>query len=115
LDNSTTTCGDESDFTITCSDNGAANTEANLIGNYMMDPRNPSYQVPVANADASFVIDLNGHGSITNATCAGAASASNVGSSYTCDFSDNNGQLSYFGFNGEISLGLTNYVGPDLG
>ena len=74
----------------------------------MMDPRNPSYQVPVANADANFVMDLSAHGTITNATCNGGAEAVYTGSTYSCDFSGNNGDLSYFAFNGGVS-GQSNF------
>ena len=73
----------------------------------MMDPRNPSYQVPVANADANFVMDLSAHGTITNATCHGSGSWF-TGSTYSCDFSGNNDGLSYFAFNGMVS-GQSNF------
>ena len=108
VDNSTAICGTDADVTITCVDNGAPTTTANLVGNFMMDPRNPSYQVPVANADANFVMDLSAHGTITNATCHGSGEAANTGSTYSCDFSGNNGDLSYFAFNGGVS-GQSNF------
>ena len=73
----------------------------------MMDPRNPSYQVPVANGDENFVMDLTLHGSVNNVTCNGAP-ATNTGSSYSCDFSGSTSTLSYFAFNGELN-GQSNF------
>jgi len=92
LDNST--CGTAADVSISCVDNGAANDQANLIGNFIMDPRQTSFQVPVANHDGAFTYDASAFAPTTNATC------EDVGSNFACDATGENGDLFYFGFNG---------------
>jgi hypothetical protein len=94
LDNST--CGTAADVSITCVDNGAADATANLVGNFIMDPRQTSFQVPVANHEGNgpFAYNAEDFEPITNATC------EESGSSLACDFGGENGDLAYFGFNG---------------
>lgn len=99
MDNST--CGTAADITITCVDNGAADATPNLVGNFVMDPRQTSFGVPVANGDENFAIDLGKFGAITNMTQGPCAEAQvSTGSVYSCDLSANNGDLAYFEFNG---------------
>nr|CAC83965.1 Oikosin 7B protein [Oikopleura dioica] len=98
LDNST--CGEAADITVSCSDNGMADSRANLIGNFAFAPDNNSFQVPVANADASFAVDLSAFGALANQTCNGAA-MSTSGSSMACAF-DGVADVAYFGFNSEV-------------
>jgi hypothetical protein len=98
MDNST--CGTDADVTITCTDNGSADTTANLIGNYIMDPRQTSFQVAVANHDGAFAFDATAHNPTTNSTC------EDVGGSFSC-VAEGNGDLWYFGFNGKA--GNTNF------
>nr|CAC83966.1 Oikosin 7C protein [Oikopleura dioica] len=98
LDNST--CGEAADITVSCSDNGSADSTANLIGNFAFAPDNNSFQVPVANADASFAVDLSAFGALANQTCNGAAMTTS-GSSIACAF-DGVADVAYFGFNSEV-------------
>lgn len=95
MDNST--CGTQADVSISCSDNGAADDTADLIGNFVMDPRQTSFQVPVANhgANPAFAYDGAAFHPTYNHTCDA------TGDGMVCDFSGENGQLAYFGFNGE--------------
>jgi len=97
LDNST--CGEASDISVTCVDDGAANGTPNLIGNFAFAPDNNSFQVPVANADAAFAVDLSAFGELANQTC-NAAPITISGSSIACAF-DGIAQIEYFGFNSE--------------
>ena len=99
MDNST--CGSFTDVTIMCVNNGAADATANLVGNFISDPRQTSFSVMVANGDENFAIDLARFGDIQNLTqghC--AAEMTKTGNAYSCNFSENNGVLSYFGFVG---------------
>lgn len=98
LDNST--CGEAADITVSCSDNGMADSRANLIGNFAFAPDNNSFQVPVANADADFAVDLSAFGALANQTCNGAAMTTS-GSSMACAF-DGVADVAYFGFNSEV-------------
>lgn len=91
MDNST--CGTADDVTISCSDNGAADATANLIGNFIMDPRQTSFQVPVANHNGAFAFDATAYNPTFNSTC-----EDNDGA-FACTASGN-GDLWYFGFNG---------------
>merc|ERR1712174_156973 len=104
LDNST--CGTAADISVECEDNGEAESRANLIGNFAFAPDNNSFQVPVANADASFSVDLSAFGDIDNQTCNGAAMSAN-GESISCEF-DGSSQLAYFGFVGSEQPDLPN-------
>jgi len=97
LDNST--CGTAADISVVCSDNGAAVDTANLIGNFAFAPDNNSFQVPVANADESFAVDLSAFGALDNQTCNGAAMTA-AGSAIACAF-DGVADIAYFGFNSE--------------
>lgn len=94
-----TTCGTAADISVVCSDNGMANDSANLIGNFAFAPDNNSFQVPVANADDSFAVDLSAFGALDNQTCNGAAMTTS-GSSIACAF-DGVADVAYFGFNSE--------------
>jgi hypothetical protein len=98
MDNST--CGTADDVTISCTDNGAADGTANLIGNYIMDPRQTSFQVPVANHDGAFAFDASGHNPTSNSTCEDTDGA------FACT-AEGNGDLWYFGFNG--AAGQSNF------
>ncbi|CAG5077858.1 Oidioi.mRNA.OKI2018_I69.PAR.g8829.t1.cds [Oikopleura dioica] len=97
LDNST--CGTEADISVSCVDQGAAEGRANLIGNFAFAPDNNNFQVPVANADDSFAVDLSSFGAVQNQTCNGDA-MSTSGSSLSCAFGDV-AQISYFGFSSD--------------
>jgi hypothetical protein len=97
LDNST--CGEAADISVVCVDQGEANGTPNLIGNFAFAPDNNSFQVPVANADASFAVDLSAFGELANQTC-NAAGLTASGSSIACAF-DGVAQIEYFGFNSE--------------
>jgi hypothetical protein len=91
MDNST--CGTADDVSITCSDNGAANDTPNLIGNFIMDPRQTSFQVPVANHNGAFAHDATAFNPTSNSTC------EDVDGAFSC-VAEGNGDLWYFGFNG---------------
>jgi hypothetical protein len=99
MDNST--CGTAAGVSITCVDNGSADGTANLVGNFIMDPRQTSFQVPVANHDGAFPFDASAFAPISNATC------EETGGSLACDFTGENGNLAYFGFNG--AAGQSNF------
>jgi len=103
LDN--TTCGTEADISITCVDDGAMDGTPNLIGNFIMDPRQTHFGVPVANGDADFAFDMTSSAG-TNMT-SGHCEPVCTGMVCACDLSAHNGQLSYIEFDGVA--GLSNF------
>jgi len=96
-DNST--CGADTDISISCEDYGGEWTTPNLVNNFVHDPRQTSFSVGVKNGNADFSIDLTKYGTITNAT-SGHGEVANTGAAYTVAFGSNNGVLDYFHFNG---------------
>merc|ERR1712012_412523 len=109
LDNSTCPLDEDelaASVSVSCTDNGAANGSANLIGNFAFAPDIHSYQVPVANPSDSFAADLSAFGDVNALTCNGDAMSSS-GSSIACAFSTEQ-QLGYFGFNGTDAPDLPN-------
>ena len=101
------TCGSVTDVTITCVDNGEPNDTQNMHGNFVMDPRQTDFQVPVANPsdDAGHVYDATAFGALTNVTCPES------GGLITCTFGKDDGSnvadIAYFGFNG--ATGVSNF------
>jgi len=96
LDNST--CGTDADISITCVDDGSMDATANLVGNFIMDPRQTHFGVPVANGDADFAFDMTAFAG-TNLT-SGHCEVVCTGMVCACDLSTHFGQLSYVEFDG---------------
>jgi hypothetical protein len=96
-DNST--CGADTDISVSCEDYGGEWMTPNLVNNYVHDPRQSSFSVGVKNSNADFAIDLAAFEPVTNAT-SGHGAVSNTGSTYSCAFGSNNAKLDYFHFNG---------------
>jgi hypothetical protein len=109
-----TKCGGADDILFNCVDNEAPDSTVNLVGNFIFDPRQTSFQVPVANFDLSQTFelpDVNGNNVwagnlnatggcvVIDGTVGGCSSPR--GDDEACDNAlQNCGQLFYFGFDG---------------
>lgn len=107
-DNST--CGSHTDVSITCVGNGAADSTPNLLGNFVMDPRQTSFQVPVANpdyTDSAFAFDGTAFAPVWNSTCDESGAPSLACDLVAIKGDGEGGKLAYFGFNG--AAGVSNF------
>lgn len=107
-------CGGEEHISFSCKDNGIPDATVNLVGNFIFDPRQTSFQVPVANWEQEIPFELptnslknvwgpnlnaTGGCSVIDGTVAGCDNPR--GDDTPCDNEKMNcGQLFYFGFDG---------------